>query len=264
MWCFLAVFALALPAEAAPVLPGRWVGSRQGLVPLDASHGAGGPWVPPERPAGSGESTCRGGHALDAADLPPALAVRGGAEPLTLDRSPLGTLALMLRAFFVSMTDPTYMMDLPGAEGGEEAAEDEPVDPFAARAKAGLGLGAKTITVDALDKMGGSTGKVKTVSSSADFNKLLTAAGKKLVVVDFFATWCGPCKQVAPKFVEASGQYGTRVHFLKVDVDAHKPLAQKYQVSSMPTFLFLKNGKVVDRISGANIDSVKQKINSLM
>ena len=74
---------------------------------------------------------------------------------------------------------------------------------------------------------------------------------------------CGPCKQIAPKFAELSGNYGSKVKFLKVDVDVNKALAQKYSVSSMPTFLFIKNGKVADKLAGANIDAIKQKIGSL-
>jgi thioredoxin 1 len=109
------------------------------------------------------------------------------------------------------------------------------------------------VTVDDLGSMGGGMSRVKAVASSADLKKALGAAGKKLVVVDFFATWCGPCKQIAPAFAELSGQH-KKVVFLKVDVDQCKDLAASYGVSSMPTFLFLRNGKVLSKLAGANID----------
>ncbi|OXU24710.1 hypothetical protein TSAR_004285 [Trichomalopsis sarcophagae] len=84
----------------------------------------------------------------------------------------------------------------------------------------------------------------------------LTEAGEKLVVIDFFATWCGPCKMIAPKLDELSQEL-TDVIFLKVDVDELEGVAEEYDVNSMPTFVFIKNGNVLDKFSGANIEKVK-------
>ncbi|XP_001602650.3 thioredoxin-2 isoform X1 [Nasonia vitripennis] len=84
----------------------------------------------------------------------------------------------------------------------------------------------------------------------------LTEAGEKLVVIDFFATWCGPCKMIAPKLDELSQEL-TDVVFLKVDVDELEGVAEEYDVNSMPTFVFIKNGSVLDKFSGANIEKVK-------
>ena len=148
----------------------------------------------------------------------------------------------------------------PGLRFFSSAEEDE--DPFARRAKAGLDRVGhhRTISVDELEKMGGGgKSRVKDIASSADFNKALATAGKKLVVVDFFATWCGPCKQIAPQFAELSGAH-RKVSFLKVDVDKNRDLSSKYEVSSMPTFLFIQNGKVLHKMAGANIDAIKSKI----
>jgi len=125
-------------------------------------------------------------------------------------------------------------------------------DPFAKRAKAGLGL-KRTITVDELGKMEAGPSRVQLISSAAELKKALTAAGRKLVVVDFFATWCGPCKQIAPQFAELSGQH-KKVVFLKVDVDKCPNLAATHGVTSMPTFLFLKGSKVVSKQAGASIE----------
>lgn len=70
---------------------------------------------------------------------------------------------------------------------------------------------------------------------------------KKPVFVDFFATWCGPCKRLSPIIDELSGEYKGTVKFVKVDVDKSPKLAQKYEVMAMPTMKFLtqkcKNGK---------------------
>ncbi|KAL3817167.1 hypothetical protein ACHAXA_006167 [Cyclostephanos tholiformis] len=82
----------------------------------------------------------------------------------------------------------------------------------------------------------------------------------KLTVVDFTATWCGPCKMIAPFFKEMSEEMGTRVQFVKVDVDDNPEAAQKYGVSAMPTFLFVKGGEVVDRLMGANTERLRELI----
>ncbi|EST08820.1 PITH domain protein [Kalmanozyma brasiliensis GHG001] len=92
---------------------------------------------------------------------------------------------------------------------------------------------------------------VKEVSSAQEFDAELSSAGSKLVVVDFHAVWCGPCKVIAPVFQRLASQY-TSVVFLKVDVDRVQPVAQRYSVRAMPTFLFLKNKSVVETLQGAD------------
>lgn len=77
-----------------------------------------------------------------------------------------------------------------------------------------------------------------------------------LVVVDFFATWCGPCKRIAPAFVELAAEY-TDVTFLKVDVDEATELAEQYGVNAMPTFLFIENGQVTMKIEGADLKAIQ-------
>merc|ERR1711994_1026486 len=83
---------------------------------------------------------------------------------------------------------------------------------------------------------------VKLIGSMDELNKELADAGRKLVVIDFYATWCGPCKMIAPKLEEMS-KTKTNVVFLKVDVDEAEDVAMEYNISAMPTFLFMKNGK---------------------
>jgi len=71
-----------------------------------------------------------------------------------------------------------------------------------------------------------------------------------LVVVDCFATWCGPCKAIAPKMEQYSNTYPS-VAFYKVDVDGVPDVAQELGITAMPTFIFFKNGAKVDEVRGA-------------
>jgi len=102
---------------------------------------------------------------------------------------------------------------------------------------------------------------VHKVSGKDDFDEQLKAAGGKLVVVDFFAVWCGPCKQIAPK-LEAMDSEMADVVFLKVDVDECEELAMQYQISCMPTFLFFKGGEKIADFSGANEAKIKETIDA--
>ncbi len=74
---------------------------------------------------------------------------------------------------------------------------------------------------------------------------------KNLVIVDFYADWCGPCKMMAPIIEELANEYNGSVKIGKLNVDDNPATAQKYRVMSIPTILFLKNGAVVDTIIGA-------------
>ncbi|OOP74337.1 thioredoxin [Clostridium beijerinckii] len=73
---------------------------------------------------------------------------------------------------------------------------------------------------------------------------------KGVVVVDFFATWCGPCKMLAPVFEEASNDMGDKAKFFKVDVDESGNIAQKYGISAVPTMIVFKDGKPVENLPG--------------
>ena len=71
------------------------------------------------------------------------------------------------------------------------------------------------------------------------------------VVVDFWAPWCGPCKQFAPVFTQLATEFATRVRFAKVDTEAEQMLAQQYQIRSIPTLALFQGGIEIDRVSGA-------------
>ncbi|XP_023177447.2 thioredoxin-2 [Drosophila hydei] len=101
---------------------------------------------------------------------------------------------------------------------------------------------------------------VYTVTDVNDFKTQLTNAGDKLVVVDFFATWCGPCKMIAPKLEELSQQFSEKIVVIKVDVDECEDIAMEYNIASMPTFLFIKNSVKVDEFAGANASRLAQTI----
>ncbi|XP_057303828.1 thioredoxin-like protein 1 [Hydractinia symbiolongicarpus] len=87
----------------------------------------------------------------------------------------------------------------------------------------------------------------------------LVNAGSKLVVIDFHATWCAPCKRIAPVFAQLSRKYPQAL-FLKVDVDQCPNMQQKYSVTAMPTFVFLRSKVVIDKIQGGDPNALQDKV----
>lgn len=70
------------------------------------------------------------------------------------------------------------------------------------------------------------------------------------VVVDFWASWCGPCKMLAPVIDEISGELGDKAKFFKLNVDENPVTSTQYKIASIPTVMVLKNGEVVDTLVG--------------
>ncbi|MBN9648318.1 MAG: thioredoxin [Terrisporobacter othiniensis] len=76
-----------------------------------------------------------------------------------------------------------------------------------------------------------------------------TSIENGVCVVDFFATWCGPCKMLAPVFEELSGEMNT-ANFFKVDVDQALDVARRYAITTVPTMIIFKDGEVADKMVG--------------
>ncbi len=76
-------------------------------------------------------------------------------------------------------------------------------------------------------------------------------SGNLPLVIDFWATWCGPCRMVAPIISELAEQYDGRIVVGKCDVEENDDLAAEYGIRNIPTILFIKNGEIVDKLVGA-------------
>lgn len=98
---------------------------------------------------------------------------------------------------------------------------------------------------------------VKKLENKPDFDNALKST--KLVVVDFFAEWCGPCKYLAPILEELQKENPT-VEFYKVDVDENSEVAEEQSISAMPTIKFFKNGTSVAEVVGADANKIKDLV----
>jgi thioredoxin 2 len=73
----------------------------------------------------------------------------------------------------------------------------------------------------------------------------------ELLIVDFWATWCGPCQQFTPTFKQTAKQLEPKARFIKIETEAEQTISAKYNIRSIPTLVMFKNGKEINRISGA-------------
>jgi thioredoxin 1 len=110
--------------------------------------------------------------------------------------------------------------------------------------------------------MNESTQNVKHITT-AEFPAQVERAGVP-VVADFYATWCGPCKELSPMLDKLAATYTNRVRFVKINVDESPSLAQRFGVEGIPMLIFFKEGKVVDSLIGLQSpDTLKAHLNSL-
>ena len=85
--------------------------------------------------------------------------------------------------------------------------------------------------------------------STQNFNEEVLA-NNGVVVVDFFANWCGPCRKLAPILEEVETEFDSKVKFAKINTDENLEMAKQYQVSGLPTLMVFKNGQAVERLVG--------------
>jgi len=88
---------------------------------------------------------------------------------------------------------------------------------------------------------------------------------KQLVIVDFWASWCGPCKMLAPVFEEVSNEYGDKLKFAKLSTEDCPEIASANQITGIPCLIIYNRGKEVDRIIGFNTkEALKRKIDEIL
>ncbi|MBC7090614.1 MAG: thioredoxin [Nitrososphaeria archaeon] len=101
--------------------------------------------------------------------------------------------------------------------------------------------------------------KVLYYLDSNNFDKFLNENAN--VIVDFFAEWCGPCKMMAPIFEQIAREYSPSIMFAKLNVDQSPDIAERFIIMGVPTIIYFKSGKAVEKIVGAvNKNILKQKI----
>jgi thioredoxin 1 len=99
------------------------------------------------------------------------------------------------------------------------------------------------------------------IATNTSFDEFL--ADGKLVIVDFWATWCGPCRMLSPLLDEVEEEMADKITVVKVNVDDADEIAMRYRIMSIPTLLFFKNGQLVDKTVGAMPKStLVEKINA--
>ncbi|XP_044448665.1 thioredoxin H4-2 isoform X1 [Triticum aestivum] len=119
----------------------------------------------------------------------------------------------------------------------------------------------RSIVEEKLDFKGGN---VHVITTKEDWDQKIEEANKdgKIVVANFSASWCGPCRVIAPVYAEMSKTY-PQLMFLTIDVDDLMDFSSTWDIRATPTFFFLKNGQQIDKLVGANKPELEKKVQAL-
>lgn len=102
------------------------------------------------------------------------------------------------------------------------------------------------------------------INSSEELKKIISDFPNKIIIIDFWAVWCGPCRFISPIFEKLHSDFSNDFIFAKVNVDENRQLSQQFRISGIPTILFLKNDEIINRIIGAlGYEQFKEILNKL-
>lgn len=101
---------------------------------------------------------------------------------------------------------------------------------------------------------------VTKVATEQEFKGILDRAGSKLVVVDLYADWCGPCRMIQPTIAKLAEKYSGKVDFCRVDVDENPKVAAAFGTQAIPYVVFIKDGTIITAFAGAKTSGAYEKI----
>ena len=104
------------------------------------------------------------------------------------------------------------------------------------------------------------TNRVINIKSIEQFEEILDTNAEKLIIIDFFAEWCKPCKELYPRLKKMSIKYHPQVVFVKVNIDKFEDLSDQYEIEKIPTLKFVHDSQVVSTIIGTDSDMIEKEI----
>lgn len=102
------------------------------------------------------------------------------------------------------------------------------------------------------------------ISDRGIYDRLVKEHFSKLLVIDFSARWCGPCKRIAPLYKQLATKMSPNVIFCHADIDECDELTKMFKIETVPTFVFIKSGNVVSVVKGANMNNIVSSCNRYM